>query len=118
MLLYILAYIVDLIYLEVYHYPKILKEEAKKEKLLEDKNVEIIDVNVDDLGKAVNEIFEKIKGIKMMNSTEFLENKITNNETMTVAELLAYIVNDITELNERLKVCEHVLNLDNESFKK
>ena len=53
----------------------------------------------------------------MMNSTEFLENKITNNETMTVAELLTYIVNDITDLNERLKLCEHVLNLDDESFK-
>ena len=64
MLLYILAYIVDMIYLEVYLYPKILKEEAKKEKLLEDENVEIIDVNVDDLGKAVNEIFEKIKEMK------------------------------------------------------
>lgn len=54
----------------------------------------------------------------MMNSTEFLENKITNDETMTVAELLTYIVNDITELNERLKVCEHMLYLDDESFKK
>ena len=64
MLLYILAYIVDLIYFEVYLYPKILKEEMKKEKLLEDENVEIIDVNVDDLGKAVNEIFEKIKETK------------------------------------------------------
>lgn len=53
----------------------------------------------------------------MMNSTEFLENKITDNETMTVAELLTYIVNDITELNERLKVCEHMLYLDEESFK-
>lgn len=52
----------------------------------------------------------------MMNSTEFLENKITNDETMTVAELLTYIVNDITELNERLKVCEHMLYLDDESF--
>ena len=48
MLLYILAYIVDLIYLEVYLYPKILEEEAKKEKLLEDENVEIIDITVDD----------------------------------------------------------------------
>ena len=36
---------------------------------------------------------------------------------MTVAELLTYIVNDITELNERLKVCEHMLYLDDESFK-
>lgn len=53
----------------------------------------------------------------MMNSAEFLENKITNDETMTVAELLTYIVNDITELNERLKVCEHMLYLDDESFK-
>lgn len=35
-----------------------------------------------------------------MNSTEFLENKITNDETMTVSELLTYIVNDITELND------------------
>lgn len=62
MLLYILAYIVDLIYLEVYFYPKILKEEAKKEKLLEDENVEIIDITVDDdLDKAVEEIIKKIK---------------------------------------------------------
>lgn len=53
-----------------------------------------------------------------MNSTEFLENKITNNETMTVAELLTYIINDIAELNERLKVCEHMLYLDEESFEK
>ena len=53
----------------------------------------------------------------MMNSSEFLENKISNDETMTVAELLTYIVNDITELNERLKVCEHMLYLDDESFK-
>ena len=53
----------------------------------------------------------------MMNSTEFLENKITNDETMTVAELLTFIVNDITELNERLQVCEHMLYLDDESFK-
>ena len=52
-----------------------------------------------------------------MNSTDFLENKITNDETMTVAELLTYIVNDISDLNERLKVCEHMLYLDNESFK-
>ena len=52
-----------------------------------------------------------------MNSTEFLENKITNNEAMTVAELLTYIVNDITDLNERLKVCEHMLYLDDESLK-
>ena len=53
----------------------------------------------------------------MMNSTEFLENKITNDETVTAAELLTYIVNDITELNERLKACEHMLYLDDESFK-
>ena len=53
----------------------------------------------------------------MMNSTEFLENKITNDETMTVAELLTYIVNDISDLNERLKLCEHMLYLDDESFK-
>lgn len=53
----------------------------------------------------------------MMNSTDFLENKIGNNETMTVAELLTCIVNDITDLNERLKVCEHMLYLDDESFK-
>ena len=65
MLLYILAYIVDLLYLEVYLYPKILKDEAKKEKLLEDENIEIIDVNVDDgLDKAVEEIIKKIKGMK------------------------------------------------------
>ena len=62
MLLYILAYIVDMIYLEVYLYPKILKEEAEKEKLLEDENVEIIDITVDDdLDKAVDEIIKKVK---------------------------------------------------------
>lgn len=32
MLLYILAYIVDMIYFEVYIYPKILKDEMEKEK--------------------------------------------------------------------------------------
>lgn len=65
MLLYILAYIVDLIYIDVYLYPKILKEEMKKEKLLEDKNVEIIDINVDDdLDKAVDDIIKKIKEMK------------------------------------------------------
>ena len=65
MLLYILAYIVDMIYLEVYLYPKILKEEAKKEKLLEDENVEIIDISVDDdLDKAVDDIIKKIKEMK------------------------------------------------------
>ena len=53
----------------------------------------------------------------MTNSTDFLENKITNDESMTVAELLTYIVNDITEINERLKVCEHMLYLDDDSFK-
>ena len=53
----------------------------------------------------------------MMNSTDFLENKITNDETTTVAELLTYIVNDISDLNKRLKVCEHMLHLDDESFK-
>ena len=52
----------------------------------------------------------------MMNSTDFLENKITNNETMTAAELLTYLVNDIADLNERLKVWEHMLYLDDESF--
>ena len=52
-----------------------------------------------------------------MNSRELLENKITNGESMTVDELLTYIVNYITELDERLKVCEHMLYLDEESFK-
>lgn len=62
MLIYILAYIVDMIYLEVYLYPKILQEEAKKEKLLEDENIEIIDITVDDdLDKAVDEIIKKVK---------------------------------------------------------
>jgi len=65
MLLYILAYIVDLIYFEVYLYPKILKEEMKQEKLLEDENVEIIDISVDDdLDKAVDDIIKKIKEMK------------------------------------------------------
>lgn len=65
MLLYILAYIVDIIYFEVYIYPKILKEDEEREKIIEDENVEIIDVNLDeDLGKTVNEIFEKIKELK------------------------------------------------------
>ena len=54
----------------------------------------------------------------MMNSTDFFLYNITNDETMTVAELLTYIVNDISDLNERLKVCEHMLYLDDESFKK
>lgn len=62
MLLYILAYIVDMIYFELYLYPKVLKEEMKKEKLLEDENVEIIDITVDDdLDKAVDEIIKKVK---------------------------------------------------------
>lgn len=62
MLIYILAYIVDIIYFEVYLYPRILQEEAKKEKLLEDENIEIIDINVDDdLDKAVEEIIKKVK---------------------------------------------------------
>lgn len=62
MLLYILAYIVDIIYFEVYLYPKFLKEELKKEKLLEDENIEIIDITVDDdLDKAVEEIIKKVK---------------------------------------------------------
>ena len=65
MLLYILAYIVDLIFFEVYLYPKLLKEEAEKEKLLEDENVEIIDISVDDdLDKAVEEIIKKVKEMK------------------------------------------------------
>lgn len=65
MLLYILAYIVDMIYFEVYLYPKILEEELKKEKLLEDENVEIIDITVDDdLDKAVDDIIKKIKEMK------------------------------------------------------
>ena len=62
MLIYILAYIVDLIYFEVYLYPKMIKEEMEKEKLLEDENVEIIDISVDDdLDKAVEEIIKKVK---------------------------------------------------------
>ena len=65
MLIYILAYIVDLIYFEVYLYPKIVKEEAEKEKLLEDENIEIIDISVDDdLDKAVDDIIKKIKEMK------------------------------------------------------
>lgn len=62
MLLYILAYIVDLIYFELYLYPKMIKEEAKKEKLLEGENIEIIDITVDDdLDKTVDEIIKKVK---------------------------------------------------------
>ena len=65
MLLYILAYIVDLIYFEVYLYHKILKEEMEKEKLLENENIEIIDITVDDdLDKAVDDIIKKIKEMK------------------------------------------------------
>ena len=65
MLLYILAYIVDMIYFEVYLYPKLLEEELKKEKLLEDENVEIIDITLDDdLDKAVDDIIKKIKEMK------------------------------------------------------
>lgn len=57
-----------------------------------------------------------------MNSFEFLENKINGDDFVTLdgrdlAELLTYIVNDITTFDERLKVCEHMLYLDEESFK-
>lgn len=62
MLLYILAYIIELIYIDVYLYPKMLEEEQKIEKLLEDENIEIIDINVDDdLDKEVDKIIKKIK---------------------------------------------------------
>ena len=62
MLLYILAYIVDLIYFELYLYPKILREEMKRDKLLEDENVEIIDITVDDdLDKVADDIIKKVK---------------------------------------------------------
>lgn len=62
MLIYILAYIVDMIYLEVYLYPKFLKDEMEKEKLLNDENIEIIDISVDDdLDKTVEEIIKKVK---------------------------------------------------------
>ena len=65
MLLYILAYIAEWIYIDVYLYPKILEEERKQEKLLEDENVEIIDISVDDdLDKAVDDIIKKIKEMK------------------------------------------------------
>ena len=65
MLLYILAYIVEWIYIDVYLYPKILEEERKQEKILEDENVEIIDISVDDdLDKAVDDIIKKIKEMK------------------------------------------------------
>lgn len=57
-----------------------------------------------------------------MNSFEFLENKINGDDFVTLdgrdlAELLTYIVNDITTFDERLKTCEHMLYLDDESFK-
>ena len=62
MLLYILSYIVDMLYLELYLYPKILKEEMEKEKILNDENIEIIDISLDDdLDKAVDEIIKKVK---------------------------------------------------------
>lgn len=65
MLLYILYYIVDMIWFDVYLYPKILEEELQKEKLLENENVEIIDISVDDdLDKAVDDIIKKIKEMK------------------------------------------------------
>ena len=65
MLLYILAYIAEWIYIDVYLYPKILEEERKQEKILEDENVEIIDISVDDdLDKAVDDIIKKIKEMK------------------------------------------------------
>lgn len=65
MLLYILYYIVDMIYFEVYLYPKILEEELKKEQLLNDEKVEIIDISVDDdLDKTVDDIIKKIKEMK------------------------------------------------------
>lgn len=61
MLLYILAYIVDIIYFEVYLYPKLLEEELKKE----DENVEIIEItDDDDLDKVVDDIKKKIKELK------------------------------------------------------
>ena len=62
MLLYILAYIVDIIYFEVYLYPKILKEEMERDKLLEDENIEIIDINVDDdMDKVFNDFIKKMQ---------------------------------------------------------
>ena len=65
MLLYILAYIIELIYIDVYLYPKILEEEEKQEKLIEEENIEIIDISVDDdLDKAVDDIIKKIKEMK------------------------------------------------------
>lgn len=65
MLLYILAYIIEWIYIDIYLYPKMLEEEEKQEKLLEDENVEIIDISVDDdLDKAVDDIIKKIKEMK------------------------------------------------------
>ena len=58
-----------------------------------------------------------------MNSYDFLKNKLGKDEYVTInaeilAELLTYIVNDIAKFDERLKVCEHMLYLDDESFKK
>ena len=62
MLLYILAYIVDIIYFEVYLYPKILKEEMERDKLLEEENIEIIDINVDDdMDKVFNDFIKKMQ---------------------------------------------------------
>ena len=62
MLLYILAYIVDMIYLEVYLYPKILKEEAKKEKILDNENIEIVDISIDnDIDNVFNDFIKKMQ---------------------------------------------------------
>lgn len=59
MLLYILAYIVEILYFELYLYPKMLKDEEEEE------NVEIININDDDdLEKAVDDIIKKIKEMK------------------------------------------------------
>lgn len=58
MLIYILAYIIDWIIFEVYIYPKMMKKE-------EEKNIEIIDISVDDdLDKAVDDIIKKLKEMK------------------------------------------------------
>lgn len=65
MLIYILAYIVDLIYLDIYLYPKLLREGQKQKELLEDENIEIIDITVDDdLDKVVEDIIKKVKDKK------------------------------------------------------
>ena len=65
MLLYILAYIVELVYIDIYLYPNILEDERKQEKLLADENIEIIDISVDDdLDKTVDDIIKKIKEMK------------------------------------------------------